>query len=150
MLNYCNVIDRSVEPRDLGVNNVTPYYGDPLPQNNPATLTVGTGTAYPPATVVANPGLISGGSWGSSSVGGSLNVFSNPFGALSDFFNVQYLSVEAICAVTRAKIKAGEPVLILDEHIISKPAFMRLLRESFEKMMTPKIETMHEMTDYDS
>jgi hypothetical protein len=147
MLNYCNVNGGRVEP--LGVNALGPCIGDPRPQENPATLTVGasTGTSYPPATVTY-PGSV-GGSWGSNSIG-NLNVYANPLSPLTDFFNVQYLSVEAVCAVTRQKIKAGEPVLILDEHVISKTAFMKLLRENFERMMVPKIETMHEMTDYDS
>jgi hypothetical protein len=126
---------------NVSVNPTYPYVGDPLPASNAPPLITGVGTAYP--TTWTPPPSIAG------SVS-NLGVWTNPSSALSDFLNVQYLSVEAVCAVTRARIKPGEPVLILDEHIISKPAFTRLLRESFEKMITPKVETMHEISDYDS
>ena len=130
--------------RNVSANAAFPYLGDLFPNATPPPLTVGTGTSsigtgtnFPPNAV--------GGLWGNN-----LQISNNPFGALNDFFNIQYLSVEAVCAVTHQKLKSGEPVLILDEHIISKPAFMKLLRESFAKMMTPQIETMHEESDYDS
>jgi hypothetical protein len=122
--------------------NPFPYIGDPIPPLKPATVTIGTATttSYPLATP-AFPNALP-----------YSNVFQNwtpPLGALGDFFNVQYLSVEAICAVTGRALKPGEPVLILDEHIISKAAFMKLLREGFERMMF-RVEEMHEMTGYDS
>jgi hypothetical protein len=124
---------------NVSVNPTYPYVGDPLPASNAPALITGIGTAWPPAVAGSFSGLGS-------------NVFTsgNPFGALNEFFNIQYMACEAVCAVTRAKIKPGEPVLILDEHIISKAAFTRLLRESFEKMMLPKMETMHELSGYDS
>jgi hypothetical protein len=79
----------------------------------------------------------------------NVTIYGNPLGALGDFFNVQYLTVEAMCAVTHRPLKPGEPVLILDEHIISKAAFMKLLREGFERMML-RVEEMHTQTGYDS
>jgi hypothetical protein len=115
--------------------NPFPYIGDPIPPLKPATVTIGTATttSYPLTT----------------SIPSVLQPWTPPLGALGDFFNVQYLSVEAVCAVTGRALKPGEPVLVLDEHIISKAAFMKLLREGFERMMF-RVEEMHEMTGYDS
>jgi len=127
----------SINSGCTGVNPF-PYIGDPLPPIQPSTVTIGTatGTYYPfPNTIP------------------STNIFQtyplHPLGALGDFFNIQYLSVEAMCAVTGKAIKPGEPVLVLDEHIISKAAFMKMLREKFESMMFRE-EEMHEITGYDS
>jgi hypothetical protein len=126
--------------------NPFPYIGDPIPPLKPATVTIGTATttSHPLATPAFPNALPNALPYN--------NVFQNwtpPLGALGDFFNVQYLSVEAVCAVTGRALKPGEPVLILDEHIISKAAFMKLLREGFERMMF-RVEEMHEMTGYDS
>jgi len=115
--------------------NPFPYIGDPPPPLSPVPVTIGTGTttSYPfaPSTNI-------------------VQTYTPLPSALNDFFNIQYLSVEAVCAVTGKTLKPGEPVLILDEHIISKAAFMKLLREGFERLMVPKIEEMHEITGYDS
>jgi hypothetical protein len=133
--------------RNVALGGITggtpfPYIGDPLPPLDAPPLTIGTGTgtfSYPPLNPLPAVNVID-----------NLNVWTNPLGALGEFFNVQYLNVEAVCAVTGRPVKPGEPVLVLDEHIISKTAFMKLLREGFERMMIPRVEKMHEMTDYDS
>ena len=69
--------------------------------------------------------------------------------AAGDFLKIQYAQTEVKCAITKKKVPAGSPIMLIGGVVISQEAFEDWLERTLCASLIPQVETMHEISGYD-